>query len=43
MGGVHKTVTDTVVALLWLFLYFILLCDNMAPNKPTNRNLKART
>ena len=37
---VHKTVTVTAVkfALLRLFLHFILLCNNMEPNRPKKRN-----
>ena len=38
MDGVHKTV-NSHSTLLWLFLYYILFCDNMKPNRYTNRNL----
>ena len=41
-ADVHETVTATAVALLWLFLYSILLCDNMESNRSVNWDFKRR-
>lgn len=38
MRGDHKTVEPQWFALLWLFLYFVLLCSNMNLNRQNNRN-----